>query len=525
MFRILVSDPISAEGLDLLRAEATVDVFTDLSPAKLKSILPQYDALIVRSDTKVTPDVIRAGSRLQVIGRAGVGVDNIDVDTATARGIAVANAPSGNIVAAAEHTMALILALARNLPQAHLSLSQGRWERSAFVGVEMRGKALGIAGLGRVGSEVARRAQGFGMRLLGYDPFISAEYARNLGVELVPLNQLLEQSDFLTLHVPRSEATHHFIGAVQLAMMKSGSRLINVARGGLVDEEALLEALNQGKLAGAALDVFAEEPPQESPLVKHPHVVVTPHLGASTEEAQREVSVEVAEQVLNVLRGEPARNAVNAPFLPPEVNKVVAPFVPVAGLVGRLVTYLAEGQFGVIDISYEGEIAEHDTAVLKAAVLAGLLSPITSERVNEINANIVAQHRGLRVSERKSGEAQQYGSLIMVTVHTSSGDTTIGGTSMRGDTHVVRVNQNWLDMVPSVPYLLFIEHRDRPGIIGMVGTITGRNDVNIAFMEVGRLSARGQATMILGLDDPIHPQVLDEIRAIPHVAMAKVVRL
>ena len=527
MSRVLVSETIAEEGLSLLRAQAEVevDVRTGLSPEELKSALPEYDALITRSATKVTPELIAAATRLQVIGRAGVGVDNIDVEAATAQGVAVVNAPSSNTVAAAEHTMALMLALARNLPQAHQSVAAGQWDRSSFMGVEVRRKVLGIIGLGRVGAEVARRAQSFGMQLVAYDPFVSPDYASHLGVELAPLERLLADADFITLHSPLTDSTRNMIGAAQLAMMKPGARLINVARGELVDEGALLRALDEGRLAGAALDVFAHEPPQDSPLVKHPRVVTTPHLGASTEEAQREVSIEVAEQVLAVLRGEPAGNAVNAPFLPPEVSKVVAPYVPVASAVGRLVTQLAEGQFQSIDVSYEGEIASHDTAILRSAVLAGLLGATTSERINFINANVVAQRRGLKVSEQKRDEAQQYGSLVTATVHTSGGEATISGTSMRGETHVVRVNQYWLDMVPSVPYLLFIEHQDRPGMIGLVGGITGRHDVNIAFMEVGRLSPRGRAMMVVGLDDPMPPEALEELRAIVHIEVAKVVRL
>jgi len=523
--KVLVSAHIAEEGLSLLRIEATVDVRPGLAPEELKAILPEYEALIARSETQVTTEIISAGTRLQVIGRAGVGVDNIDVEAATARGIAVVNAPSGNTVAAAEHTIALMLALARNIPQAQQSLAQGKWSRDDFMGVEVRKKVLGIVGLGRVGTEVARRAQGFEMRLVAHDPFVSADYAASLGVELVSLQQLLADSDFVTLHVPLAQAGGHLIGAAELAMMKPGCRLINCARGGLIDEEALLKALEEGALAGAGLDVFAHEPPGESTLIKHPRVVATPHLGASTEEAQREVSVEVAEQVLAVLRGEPARNAVNAPFLPPEVNMVVAPYVPVATLVGSLVTRLADGQFASIDISYEGEIARHDTAILRSAVLVGLLSPISSERVNLINADLTAQRRGLRVSERKSYESHQYACLVTATVHTSVGDTSIAGTSMRDEVHVVRVNQYWLDMVPSVPYLLFIEHQDRPGLIGAVGNITGRNDVNIAFMEVGRLNARGRAMMIVGLDDPVSAKVLEEIRQVPHIDVAKVVPL
>ena len=525
MPRVLVADLVAEDGLELLRGEAEVETRTGLEPSELMQLLPQFDGLIVRSETKVTGDVIAAGSRLQVIGRAGVGVDNIDVEAATARGIAVVNAPSGNIIAAAEHTMALILALARNVPQAHQSLAEGQWKRSAYVGVEVRAKTLGIVGLGRVGSEVARRAHSFGMRLVACDPFVSGDYASTLGVELVTMDKLLAESDFVTLHTPLSDSTRPLVGRQELDKMKAGARLINVARGGLVDEKALVEVLEQGRLAGAALDVFATEPPGKSPLLGHPRIVVTPHLGASTEEAQREVAVEVAEQVLAVLRGEPARNAVNAPFLPPEVNQVVAPFVPVSGLVGRLVTGLAEGQFDAIDIDYEGEIAEHDTALLRAASLAGLLTPITSERINEINAAVAAQRRGWRVSERKSPDSREYGSLVTVTVRTSAGETTISGTSMRGEAHVVRVNQYWLDMVPSVPYLLFIEHRDQPGMIGAVGTITGNHDVNIAFMEVGRLSTRGGAMMILGLDDPVPPHVMEQIKGIPHIDVAKLVRL
>jgi D-3-phosphoglycerate dehydrogenase len=363
------------------------------------------------------------------------------------------------------------------------------------------------------------------MRLLGYDPFVSAEYAASLGVEIMSMDALLSNSDFLTIHIPLSDTTRALIGEPEFKKMKPGARLINVARGGLVDEDALAEALEDGRLAGAALDVFAAEPPRESPLLGHPRVVVTPHLGGSTEEAQREVAVEVAEQVLAVLRGQPARTAVNAPFVSPEVNRVVAPFVPVAELVGKLVTHLAEGQFESIELGFEGEIAEHDTALLRAAALTGLLSPTTSERINEINANLTAQRRGLRVSERKGSRAQEYGSLLTLTLYTTLGDTTIAGTSMRGEPHVVRVNQYWLDLIPSVPYLVFIEHGDMPGMIGAVGTITGRNDVNIAFMEVGRLDIRGKAMMVLGLDDPVNARVLEEIKAVPHIDVAKVVRL
>ena len=525
MARVLISDPIAQEGVDLLEAAADVDVRKGLKPDELIGIMGDYEALIVRSETKVTDQVIRAGKRLQVIARAGIGVDNIDVNAATGAGIAVVNAPTGNTIAAVEHTLALILALARNVPQAHQSLKQGHWDRSSFMGVEVRNKTLGVIGLGRVGSEVVRRAQSFGMHIAGYDPYVSPDYARIIGIDLMPLDELLAASDFVTIHTPLTESTHKMMGAPQLAMMKPGARLVNVARGELIDEEALLEALDQGKLAGAALDVFSQEPPGDSRLVGHPSVIVTPHLGASTREAQREVATEVAEQVLAVLRGEPARNAVNAPFLPPEVHAVVAPYIPVASMVGKLLTSLNEGQVVGVNISYHGDIAQHDTTILKSAVLVGLLSPVSSERVNLINAPSLAQERGLKVMEQTSSEAQEYGSLLTVTLDTTTGGITLGGTSMREEVHIVRCNEYWMDMVASSPYLLFVEQRDQPGSIGAVGTIAGQRDINISFMQVGRISTRGRAMMIVGLDDPMTPDVLEEIRALKQIDTARLVKL
>ena len=525
MSRILICDPIASEGVELLKAQADVDIKRGLKPEELIEILGEYDALIVRSETKVTPEVVRAGKKLQVIARAGIGVDNIDLDAATSMGIAVVNAPTGNTVAAAEHTIALMLALARNVPQAHETLKRGKWDRSAFMGIEVSNKTLGIIGLGRVGSEVARRAQAFAMRLVAYDPFVSPDYGRILGVELVTMERLLLESDFVTVHTPLTEHTHHVIGVPELAVMKPGARIINVARGELIDEDALVAALDSGKIAGAALDVFAHEPPGESALVKHPRVVVTPHLGASTQEAQTEVAIEAAQQVLAILRGEPARNTVNAPFLPPEVHAVVAPYLPVASVVGKLLAHLTDGQVVGVSIDYQGEIAQHDTAMLKSAVLAGLLAPVSSERVNLINAPLLAQERGLKVTERKSVVAEEYGNVITVTLETTSGGFTLAGTSMRNEVHIVRINDYWLDMAPSVPYLLFVEQQDRPGSVGAVGTICGKNDINISFMQVGRMSPRGGAMMVLGLDDPIPPSVLEEIRAMGFIDSARLVRL
>ena len=533
MPKILISDPLASEGVELLKSQAEVDVKTGLKPQELIDILGDYDALIVRSETKVTAQVIEAGKKLQVIARAGIGVDNIDLEAATSGGIAVVNAPTGNTIAAVEHTMALMLALARNVPQANQSVKQTQWTRSAFMGVEMRNKTLGIVGLGRVGSEVAKRAQSFAMRLIVHDPFVSPDYARILGIELAPLDQLLAQSDFVTLHTPLTESTHHLINDEKLALMKPSARIVNVARGELIEEDALLRALDDDRLAGAALDVFSKEPPGESALIKHPRVIVTPHLGASTQEAQREVAIEAAQQVMAVLGGEPARNTVNAPFLPPEVHAVVAPYMPVGSTLGKLLMHLTDGQLVGVNISYQGELAEYDTALLKAAVLTGLLLSVSGERVNLINSPLVAQERGWKVTEQKTTSAEQYGSLITVTLETTTGGTSLAGTIIRDEVHIVQVNEYWLDMVPSVPYYLFIEHRDQPGLIGIVGTITGQNDINISFIgQVGRMSPRGRAMMILGLDDPMplagaaaDDPVLETIRNLSQIDVAKFVKL
>ena len=525
MPKILIADPIAQEGIDLLKGQADVDVKTGMEPKELLDAVGEYDALVVRSETKVTADVIEAGKKLQVVARAGIGVDNIDLDAATSAGIAVVNAPTGNTVAAAEHTLALMLALARNIPSAHQSMKAGEWKRSAFMGIEVRNKTLGVIGLGRVGSEVARRAKSFAMNLVAYDPFVTPDYAHRLGVELLSFEDVLAQSDFITLHTPLTDTSRNLISTKELARMKIGARLINVARGELVDEKALLEALNTGKLAGVALDVFAKEPPGPNPLLDHPSVVITPHLGASTQEAQREVAVEAAEQVLAVLQGEPARNTVNAPFVPPEVHAALEPYIRVASVVGKLVTHLAEGQFVGVTIRYEGEITQYDTSILKAAVLAGVLGPVTTGQVNLINSARLAQERGLNVTEQQNAVAQEYSSLISVTLETPEGSVTLAGTSMRNEPHIVKFNEYWLDIVPNVPYLLFVDNQDQPGSIGAVGTLAGRHNINISFMEVGRLNLRGRAMMILGLDDAVPPEVMDEINALPHIYNARLVKL
>jgi len=399
--KVLIADPIANEGIEALRAHGEVDVKLGLSLDELLAIIGEYDALVVRSDTQVPKEVIEAGEKLQVIARAGVGVDNIDVEAATSKGIVVVNAPSGNITSAAEHTIALMLATARHIPQANAVLRSGQWRRHDFIGIEVRNKTLGIIGLGNVGTEVARRAKGLEMRVIAHDPFVSPEYAATLGVELVSLDALLKQSDFITLHTPLSDMTKGLIGAKELAKVKPTVRLINCARGGIIDEKALFEAVEKGKVAAAAIDVFAEEPVGESVLFQSDRIIVTPHLAASTAEAQTTVALDVAEQIITALEGQPPRYAVNVPFIPPETAAVVGPFLGVSLHIGRLLTQLAEGQMSTISIKYEGEIANHDTAVLKAAIIGGLLEAISEERVTLVNAHLIAQRRGLKITEHK----------------------------------------------------------------------------------------------------------------------------
>ncbi|MCL0034539.1 phosphoglycerate dehydrogenase [Dehalococcoidia bacterium] len=523
--KILITEPLAEEGINILSAHAEVDIRLGLKPEELRNIIGDYEALVVRSETRVTAEVIEAGKRLQAIGRAGVGVDNIDLDVATSRGVVVVNAPESNILSAAEHTIALMMALARNVPQAHAHLKSGKWERKRFMGVEVRNKKLGIIGLGRVGSEVAKRAKGMGMHLIAYDPMVSLDYARSLGVELVSLERLLKESDFITLHIPLTAATRGLIGDGELRLVKPAVRLINTARGGIIDEEALLEAIEEGRVAGAAIDVFTKEPATQSILLKSDKIIVTPHLGASTLEAQAGVAVDIAEQVTDILQGRPAKYAVNMPLISAEILPFLTPFMKVASLVGRLLAQLAEGQLSIITIRYEGEIADHGTDALKAAVIGGLLESTIDERVNLVNANVVAQRRGLKVIEQRSTACENYGNLITAEVTTSAGTVIASGTILRGEPHIVRVNEYWIDIVSTGGYWLFSDHLDRPGLIGAVGMVTGEADINISSMHVARQKPRGRALMVLALDEPLSEQQRQRLLAIPDVYTAKAVKL
>jgi D-3-phosphoglycerate dehydrogenase len=510
--KVLVTERLSEAGLELLRRDFQVDVRPELARAGLAEAIGPYDALVVRSQTRVDADVIAAGENLKVVARAGIGLDNVDVDAATRRGVMVVNAPQSNIVSAAEHTIALLLAQARNIPRAERDLKAGRWERSAYQGVELQGKTLGIVGLGRVGALVAARCAAFGMRIIAFDPYVPKERAKEIGIELMPtLEALLVQADFISVHLPRTPDTEGLIGARELALVKEGARLVNTARGGIVDEEALAKALEEGRLAGAALDVFASEPTTESPLFGFDQVVVTPHLGASTTEAQDKAGTSVAEMVRLALSGEFVPHAVNV-SAGAEVAEVVKPFLPLAHKLGALLTGLAQGAVRGVEAQYLGRIADADTRVLTLAIVRGVLSGVVHEPVSFVNAPIIAGERGIAISEMRSTVSSDYVNLIHVRAETDDGPVGVAGTLVgkRNAERVLQVNGYDIEMAPS-RYMLFFTYEDRPGIIGKVGTILGEADINIATMDVGRPTRGGTALMGLTLDSPVPAEVIDRI--------------
>ncbi|HSW43170.1 MAG TPA: phosphoglycerate dehydrogenase [Patescibacteria group bacterium] len=502
--KILVAEALASSGVELLRRHHEVDERIGLSAEEYRAILPEYDALLVRSQVKVDAAMIAAGTRLMVIGRAGVGVDNVDLEAATHAGITVVNAPTGNTIAAAEHTIALMFALARNIAPADASVRRGEWRRSALTGTELRGKTLGIIGLGKIGSAVADRVRALEMTVLGSDPFVTVEVAANHGVELVSIDELLERSDVLTLHVPKTKGTAGMIGAAQLARMKPTALLLNVARGGVVDEAALAAALAAGTIAGAAVDVFTSEPPNaDNPLLTAPNTVLTPHLGASTAEAQVAVAEEASRQVLDILDGRPARYAVNAPLLTPETARAIAPYLPLAEILGRLFAQYSRGGVRTLTLEVAGELADHDVSPLQAAVLRGFLRDATNERVNLVNAALLARGRGITVVERRTPDAGAFATLVTISGTGADGAArTVAGTLANGEPRFVRLDDYWLDVAPA-PWMLISAHVDRPGMIGKVGSLLGAADVNISAMHLGRSAPRSDAVMFLALDDRV----------------------
>jgi D-3-phosphoglycerate dehydrogenase len=509
--KVLVTEQLSEPGLELLRKDFQVDVRADLAAGGLAQEIAPYDALVIRSATQVTDEVLAAAGHLKVVARAGIGLDNVDVDAATRRGVMVVNAPQSNIISAAEQAMALLLSQARNIPQANAALKQGSWERSRWEGVELAGKTIGLVGLGRVGALVAQRAAGFGMRVIAYDPYVSTDRAKEMGVDAMPsLEALLVQADFVSIHLPRTPETEGLIGEHELALMKQGARLINTARGGIVDEEALAKAVEGGHLEGAALDVFSLEPTVDSPLFGLESVVVTPHLGASTKEAQDKAGTTVAEMVRLALMGEFVPYAVNV-SAGAEVTEVIRPFVPLAERLGTLVAGLAEGGVRSIVASYLGRIAESDTRVLTLAILKGILGRTVHEPVSFVNAPMLARERGLTVSEMRSTVSQDYVSSISLRAETDEGPVSVSGSILAKDhERVTQVNEFDIEVTPA-GHMVFFTYVDRPGIIGKVGTILGDHGVNIATMDVGRKAEGGEALMCLTVDTEIPADVLDHV--------------
>jgi D-3-phosphoglycerate dehydrogenase / 2-oxoglutarate reductase len=522
--RVLVAEPIATEGVARLREQHDVEERPGLSRDELCAILPEYDALIVRSQVQVDAGIVASGTRLQVIGRAGVGVDNVDLDAATRAGITVVNAPTGNTIAAAEHTLALLYGVARRIAAADASVRRGEWKRAQFTGLELRGRTLGIVGLGKIGQAIAARARAMEMTVLAADPFVTAEQAQHHGVELVSFDDLLSRADVVSVHVPLTRATRGLIGRTQLGRMKPGAILLNVARGGVIDEAAVAAALADGRLAGAGVDVFEHEPPAGSPLLDAPNTLLTPHLGASTAEAQVAVAEEVADQVLDVLAGRSARYAVNAPLVTPETAQALAPYLPLAEILGRF--YAQFSRIGVKTLTLEiaGELSAVDGSPLVAAVLRGLLETSTTERVNLVNAAALAKARGITLVERKTPDAGAYAAQLTLSGQANGTTTTIGGTVAGGEPRLTRLNAYRLDMEPA-DVLLITHHRDRPGMIGRIGQTLGEADVNISAMHVGRSAPRADALMILALDDDVSPAVADAIRAHDSVIEVWTIRL
>jgi D-3-phosphoglycerate dehydrogenase len=525
VYRILVTEPIADEGLALLRQEAQVEVSEVVDSEALSALIAPYHGLVVRSKTRVTESVISAAPCLMAIGRAGAGVDNIDLGAATRRGVVVVNAPYGNTVSVAEHTLAMLLALVRRIPHGDSALREGHWAKSCCQGVQVRGKTLGLVGLGSIGAAVARRAQGLEMKVVGYDPFVTPDRAARVGVEWMPWERVLQTADFLSLHLPLNEQTRRLIGPKELASMKASAYLINCARGGLVDEEALREALETGHLAGAALDVFAQEPPPDTPLLHSEKVVLTPHVSGSTEEALRDTAVDVAQQLLDVLAGRMPRYPVNAPALNADEMEQLGPYLDLAERLGSLYAQLAGDHLKDLEVSSTGDIPSQRVDLIVSTVLVGLLKNTSEEPVNWINASVVAQERGIAFAgRRKPSNEGGWANLIEVRLRTDSGEREVAGTVLRGEPHVVQIDGYWLDFVAR-GLLLVSRHVEQPGILGRMGTVLGDAGVNIHFVQVGRRERGGPGILVLGLDDTPRPEVLNSVLALPSIRSARMVKL
>lgn len=522
--KVLIAERLSETGIERLREHVDVDVKLGLSPEELSDVIGTYDALVVRSATKVDAALIERAENLKFIGRAGIGLDNVDVEAATRQGILVVNAPQSNVLSAAEHTMALLLAQARNIPQAHQALVEGSWEREKWQGAELHGKTLGIIGLGRVGTLVAQRASAFGMRLLAYDPYIAPARAVQMGVQLVEtVAEVCKQADFITIHLPKTPETVGIVGERELDQVRPGCRIVNTARGGLIDENALVAALQNGRVAGAAIDVFENEPVTEHALFGLPNVVVTPHLGASTAEAQDKAGLAIAEQILLAARGEFVPYAVNVD-VGADIPEAVRPYLRLADRLGRVAVALAGGGIEALRFEYHGGIAEHDTRALTLSGLKGGFSSVVHEPVTFVNAPLLAKERGISIEESKSSQSLDYVNLIEVRAESQGETVSVAGTLVgkRDTERLVRIYGYDLDMA-FAPVMAFFRYADRPGIVGIVGSLLGESGVNIANMQVARRDQGGEAVMALAVDGPIPDDVLGSIKETAQLSDARLI--
>ena len=526
--KVLVKEKIAQAGVDLLKEHFDVEVSTDMTDEELKQKIDDYDAIIVRSASKITAAILEDATRVKIIGRAGVGVDNIDVKAATQKGIVVANAPGSNSLSVAEHALGLLLAQVRDIPNANASMHSGKWEKSKFKGVEITDKTLGIMGLGKIGVLVAQRAKGLRMEVIGYDPYVSVDRFRELGIERAETPEdLYAAADFISVHLPKTPETNGLISDAAFEKMKKGVRIINTARGGIVDEEALVRALEAGKVASAGLDVFSSEPvPADFPLAKFDNVIMTPHLGAATAEGQDRAGVIVAEQVVAGLSGDVVSYAVNIPSISREDMDAIGPFLSLAEMLGQLLSAVSDGPLSKVTVHYEGEVAENDTRLLTLAVTKGLVQAGSDEAINFVNAPTIAVERGLQIAETKERRSLDYTNLISLSTTDRQGEMTAGGTVFgpQNRPRLLKIYRHNIDIEPSA-HMVFLRYDDIPGMIGRIGTIFGSHNVNIAFMNVGRKKVEGKAVMGLALDDSLPQELLDEIGAVPEVDDVRAVEL
>lgn len=524
--KVLVSDNISPKGVEILKkAGLDVDIKTGMKPEELKACIGEYSGLVIRSATKVTAEIIDAAANLKVIGRAGSGLDNVDKVAASKKGIVVMNTPGGNTITTAEHSIAMLFAVARLIPQATASMKAGKWEKKKFMGVELYNKTLGIIGLGNIGSQVAKKAQGLEMNVIAYDPFLSEDKAKAEGIKKVSLEELFAQSDFITIHTPMTPETKGIINSSTISRMKDGVRIINCARGGIINENDLYEALKSGKVAGAALDVFEKEPPENNPLLTLDNVICTPHLGASTEEAQENVALAVAEQIADYLVFGTIRNAVNFPSIPNDQIPRLQPYISLAEKLGGFSSQIFEGGVTEITVEFRGDASTINTAPVTIAAIKGYLTPILLETVNFVNAPVIAKERGIEVREIKSGDAGDYHSIIALRIKAKDKESYVAGTLFsKKDPRIVLIDTFKVEIVPEGE-LLLIHNNDKPGVIGNIGTLLGKNNINIARMHFGRETAGGMAISVVSIDTSPVPEIIELIKGLPNILSVKHISL